>query len=179
MRRFHQAEPVAWSASSLGVGGYTFDGVPSVATLAVATTRPASTRRRMPTRQVTLSYAVSNQARNGFGITGPTTTWKGLAWHRRSTIRRTSLCLDQPDGSPPTGKTSWWNRDDALGRHRRGPRTRSMRPGLLPIYATPSKIVSSSDSTSARASIDAERVVAVRGRNSVMTRANVTRAISA
>jgi len=24
----------------------------------------------------------------------------------------TNLCLDQPDGYQPTGKTFWWNRED-------------------------------------------------------------------
>jgi NAD(P)-dependent dehydrogenase (short-subunit alcohol dehydrogenase family) len=33
--------------------------------------------------------------------------------HRRATILSTSPCPDLPDTSPPTGKTSWWSRDDA------------------------------------------------------------------
>jgi len=47
-------------------------------------------------------------------------TWKGLASYPRSIIPSTNPCLDQPDGSPPTGKTFWWNRDDAMGRDRLG-----------------------------------------------------------
>jgi hypothetical protein len=107
-----------WSVSTLGVGGSTYDGVRSAATLDVATTHPASTRPRMRTRQVTLSSAASSQARIGFGTTEQTHTWKGLASHPRSIIPSTNPCLDQPEGSPPTGRTSWWNRDDAMGRDR-------------------------------------------------------------
>jgi len=65
----------------------------------------------MRTRRVTRSSAASSQVKIGFGITEQTNTWKVLDSHRRSTIRSTSLYQDQPDGSPPIGKTFWWNRD--------------------------------------------------------------------
>jgi hypothetical protein len=74
----------------------------------------------MRARQDTLSSAVSSQARIGSGTTELTNTWKGLASHPRNIIPSTNPCLDQPDGSPPTGKNSWWDRDDAMGRDRLG-----------------------------------------------------------
>jgi len=99
----------------LAVGGYTYGGVWSAATLDVATTRPNSTRPRMRTRQVTLSSAASSQARIGFGTTERTNTRRGLASHPRSIIPSTNPCLDPQDGSPPTGKISWSIRDDVDG----------------------------------------------------------------
>jgi hypothetical protein len=88
--------------------------------LAVAITHPAGTRPPMRTRQGTLSFAASSQARIGSGTTEQTTTWKGLASLPRSIIPSINPCLDQPGGCPPTGKSFWWNRDDAMGRDRFG-----------------------------------------------------------
>jgi hypothetical protein len=68
----------------------------------------------MPIRQVILSSAASNPARIGFGIIEQMNTSKGPALPRRTIILWTNPCLDQPDGSPPTGKISCWVRDDAL-----------------------------------------------------------------
>jgi hypothetical protein len=42
-------------------------------------------------------------------------TWKGLASRRPTIILSTNLSPGRPDGFPPTGKTSWWSRDHAMG----------------------------------------------------------------
>ena len=119
IRRFRQAGPVAWSVSSLGVGGSTSGGVPSAGTSDVATIRPAGTRPRMRTRRVIRSSIASSQVRIGLGATKQTSTRKALDSRRRSIIPSTNPCLDQPERSPPTGKSFWWSRDDATGGDRR------------------------------------------------------------
>lgn len=43
-------------------------------------------------------------------------TCKGLASHPRCIIPSINPFLDQRDGSPPTGKTFWWDSNDAMGR---------------------------------------------------------------
>ena len=120
IQRFHQVELVVSSVSSPGDGGSIYVGARSAATLGVVTTRSASMRRCMRARQVTRSSAALSRARRGFGTIAPTSTSKDLAWHHRCTIRSTNLYQDPPAVFRPTGRTFWWNRDDALGRDRLG-----------------------------------------------------------
>ena len=118
IQKSHRAGPVAWNVSVPRVGGYIYDGVRSAATSDVATTRPASMRPGMPTLPGTLSSAALSQVKTGFGATGPTSTRRGPTSHLRNIIPSTNLYPDQPDGFPPTGKTSWWDPDEAMGRRR-------------------------------------------------------------
>jgi hypothetical protein len=108
--KFHRAGPDAWSASHREGGGYTCADAWIAATSDVATTRPANTPQGMPIRLITLSSAVSNQVRIGFGATGQMNTSMGPLSHPRNIIPSTNPCLDQPARSRPTGKTSWWGR---------------------------------------------------------------------
>jgi hypothetical protein len=77
-------------------------------------------QRRMQTRQITMSSAASSQTRIGSGTTEQTNTWKDLISHPPSTTPLTNPCRDRPDGFPPTGKTFWWDHDDAVAE--RAPR---------------------------------------------------------
>jgi hypothetical protein len=115
-RRFHQAGTVAWSVSSRGGGGCTYDGAQSAATSDAATTRPASTRPRTRRRRTTRSSAASSRARIGFGAIGRTNTFKGRASLPRTTILSTNQSPDRLDGSQPIGETSWSAGDDPVVR---------------------------------------------------------------
>ena len=99
----------------------------------------------MRARQVTLSSAASSQVRIGSGTTEQTNIWKGLGLRPRSIIPWTSPYQDQPDGSPPTGKTFWWGRDLAMGRDSLGVRKSSNTDGRnsgLPEPRDKSRVIS-------------------------------------
>jgi hypothetical protein len=104
---FRQVAQGAWSVSRLRVGGSIYDDAQSAATSDAVTILWRNMRARTRARPVTLSFAVSNRVRTGFGTIKPTNTQRGLASPRRSTIPSTKLFLAQLDEFPPTGKSSW------------------------------------------------------------------------
>jgi hypothetical protein len=113
-QRFHPVEPVAWSVSNLGVGGYTYGGVRSAGISDVATTPPAGTPRPTPAHRITRSSEVSNRVRTGSGTIRPTSTWMGRRSHRPSITPSTNPFPGRPEASPPTGSRFWPGEDHPL-----------------------------------------------------------------
>jgi hypothetical protein len=133
----------------------------SAAMSGAVTHHRTSTRVRITRTLDTGISRASSRARTGTGTSPPATTPTAHSWHRRHTIRRTSLCPGPRESSPPPGRNDciadqasrcsrwhcgWWallrpagrgrhlrlhHHDSRLPKARRGPQGR--RRALPPV----------------------------------------------